>query len=258
MGALHDGHLSLAAAARTRCDVVALTIFVNPLQFGDSADLDGYPRDLRGDLAKAELAGVTAVFAPSVREMYPQAQTIWVKPGRLAERLEGRSRPGHFEGVATVVTKLFGLAGACSAFFGEKDFQQLAIVRSLVTEFELPVAIVGCPIVREPDGLAMSSRNARLTAEGRAAAVVLSRALARGRELVEGGERSARSVGDAMAELVGTQPRATLDYAVVADPMTLDEPATIEPDQPVRLLLAAVVDGVRLIDNMEARPGGMP
>ena len=170
MGYLHDGHASLMRAARAECDVVVTSIFVNPLQFGPSEDLDAYPRDLTGDTALAEANGVDVVFAPSTAEMYPEAILTTVSVREVSATLEGRTRPTHFDGVATVVAKLFSIVGPCSAYFGEKDFQQLAVVRRLVADLSIPVEVVGCPTVREPDGLAMSSRNAYLTPEERAAA----------------------------------------------------------------------------------------
>lgn len=252
MGALHAGHLSLAAAARRDCEVVAATIFVNPLQFGEAADLDAYPRDLEGDAAAAEAAGVDVLFAPPVEAMYPggpPATTVDVRP--LSELLEGASRPGHFSGVATVVTKLLALAGACTAYFGEKDYQQLVLVRRLVDDLLLPARIVGCPIVREPDGLALSSRNQRLSAGDRAAAPVLHRALAAGRASVAAGAVDPADVEQAMAAVLAEEPAADADYAVARDAATLLRPMDLEGE--VRLLVAARLGGVRLIDNVAAR-----
>ncbi len=252
MGALHAGHLSLVEAARRGCDVVAMTIFVNPLQFGDAADLGAYPRDLEADLTAAAGAGVDAVFAPSVEEMYPTGPpgTV-VVPGPLAGLLEGRSRPGHFEGVATVVTKLFSLAGPCSAFFGEKDFQQLVVVRRLVTDLDLPVAVVGCPIVRDGDGLALSSRNRRLGPAERSAARLLYRALEAGRVVIESGGTPERAEQE-MASLLATDELVRPDYAAAVDPDSLLPPG--DAAGPVRLLVAAEVGPVRLIDNLAAGP----
>jgi pantoate--beta-alanine ligase len=265
MGALHDGHLSLIRAAAARCGFVAMTLFVNPLQFGEQADLDAYPRHLESDLELAAEAGADAVFAPSVAEMYPAgAPSTRVVPGPLAEMLEGRSRPGHFEGVAIVVTKLFALAGAVSAFFGEKDFQQLAVVRQLATDLDLPVEVVGCPIVREADGLAMSSRNGRLSPPERSAATVLCRALEAGRAALEAGCGPA-SAETTMWETIRSEPLATPDYAVVVDPRSLrrlaEEQSLVAPrggdgsgsPGAARLLVAAEVGPVRLIDNTAGR-----
>ena len=254
MGALHAGHTSLIARARAECDVVAVTIFVNPLQFGDPDDIAAYPRTLDHDLACAE-AGADVVFVPSVREMYPSwpdppATTVSVRG--VSEVWEGASRPGHFDGVATVVAKLFSVAGRCRAYFGLKDFQQLAVVRQLTEDLALPVEVVGCPIVREPDGLAFSSRNVRLSPAERAAATVLSRALAAGRAVLAGGERSSVSVRAAMRAVVETEPLVDLDYAAVVDARTLADPAHVGDLAGVRLLIAARVGPVRLIDNCAA------
>jgi pantoate--beta-alanine ligase len=251
MGALHDGHLSLVRAAVSSCDVVVMTIFVNPLQFASAHDLAKYPSNLDDDLAKAEAAGVELVFAPTASEMYPRgAPRTRVSPGPLADRLEGASRPGHFAGVATVVTKLLSLAGSCRAFFGEKDFQQLAIVRHLVDDLDLDAEIVACPTVREPDGLACSSRNRRLDPDSRRAAAVLFEALAAGRAAIDAGERDRAIVERNMSDVVATEPRAQLDYAVVVDPVTFDYPALVTGE--VRLLIAADIGPVRLIDNLAA------
>ncbi|MGD0082635.1 MAG: pantoate--beta-alanine ligase [Acidimicrobiales bacterium] len=251
MGALHAGHLALVEAARSGCDCVAVTIFVNPTQFGDAADLAGYPRDLDTDLERCRDADVDVVFVPSVAEMYPAGPTeTTVEPGALAQVLEGTSRPGHFVGVATIVTKLLGLAGSCRAYFGEKDFQQLAIVRRLVADLDLGVDVVGCPTVREPDGLAMASRNSRLSPPEREAAATLWRALRTGRDLIAGGERNPAPVEHAMAGVLRAEPMVDMDYAVVADPVSLRPVLDIESE--VRLLVAAQVGPIRLIDNVAA------
>jgi pantoate--beta-alanine ligase len=251
MGALHAGHLSLIEAAAARTGFVAMTLFVNPLQFGEAEDLAHYPRDLAADLRLAERHGAAAVFAPDVEEMYGGgAPPTRVVPGPLASLLEGASRPGHFEGVATVVTKLFSLAGPSTAFFGEKDYQQLVIVRQIAADLDLPVEVVGCPIVREPDGLAMSSRNRRLAVRERAAATVLHRALLAGREVIEsGGDPSAAEA--AMHSVLGSEPLVEPDYAAVVDAASLGGPVR---GAALRLLVAATVGPVRLIDNMAAGP----
>jgi pantoate--beta-alanine ligase len=255
MGALHAGHISLIARARAECDVVGVTIFVNPLQFGDPDDIAAYPRTLEHDLVVCAEAGADLVFAPAVREMYPS----WPAPPATAvsvrgvsDAWEGASRPGHFDGVATVVAALFSVAGRCRAYFGLKDFQQLAVVRQLTDDLALPVEVVGCPIVREPDGLALSSRNVRLAPAERAAATVLSRALAAGRAALAEGQRSAVAIDQAMRAVVEAQPRVDLDYAVVVDAHTLIEPEIVEDPAAVRLLVAARVGPVRLIDNSAA------
>jgi len=250
MGALHAGHRSLVERAAAECDVVAVTVFVNPLQFGDAADLARYPRDLDGDVAKAQAAGASVVFAPSVQEMYPGypdpvATTVHVDG--VSEGLEGASRPGHFDGVATVVAKLFALAGRSRAYFGEKDFQQLAVVRRMATDLSLPVEVVACPTVREPDGLALSSRNVRLSPDERLAAVALRRALVEGRAAIARGERMADRVRAAMTAVLDAAPLVRPDYAEVVDPGTLCRVSRIEGE--LRLLVAAEVGPVRLIDN---------
>jgi pantoate--beta-alanine ligase len=249
MGALHQGHLSLVAAARRECDVVAATIFVNPLQFGPAEDFDAYPRDLDGDVQAAERAGVDFLFVPTTADMYPDggpATQVDVRP--LSTILEGASRPGHFAGVATVVTKLLGIAGPCDAYFGEKDYQQLVLVRRLVADLSLPARIVACPIVREEDGLALSSRNRRLSAEARLAAPALYRSLRAGQGAIAAGERSAAGVEAVMAADLATAGDVAVDYAVVRDAATLLAAPLLEGE--VRLLVAAVVGGVRLIDNL--------
>jgi pantoate--beta-alanine ligase len=223
MGALHEGHASLIRRSAAECDLTAVTVFVNPLQFGAGEDLAAYPRTLDADVAVAAAAGAGVLFAPSVSEMYPGGTPAVTVHVAGEDVLEGASRPGHFDGVATVVAKLFNLAGPCRAYFGEKDWQQLRVVRRLVADLSFPVEVVACPTVREADGLACSSRNVRLSPEERSAAAVLYRALT---------AYPARS----MAEVVAEEPLATLDYAVV------------DGD---RLLIAARIGDVRLIDNLE-------
>lgn len=240
MGALHKGHLSLIRRAAAECDVAAVTLFVNPLQFDRADDLAAYPRDLDADMALAQSAGAAHLFAPSVDEMFPTDVLTRVCVSRLTEDLEGRLRPGHFDGVATVVTKLFAIAGACRAYFGEKDYQQLMVVCRLVSDLSLPVQVVACPTVRAADGLALSSRNVRLSAEERAAAPVLHRALEAGAAAVKGGEWRPEKVSTAMARTVAQEPLASLDYAEV-----------IEDELRWRLLVAARIGDVRLIDNIE-------
>ncbi len=253
MGFLHDGHASLLRAARAETGTVLLSIFVNPLQFAPSEDLDAYPRDLAGDTAVAQAAGTDLVFVPSTHEMYPEPVLTTVSVREVSAPLEGRTRPTHFDGVATVVAKLFGIVGPCRAYFGEKDFQQLAVVRRLVADLSLPVEVVGCPTLREDDGLAMSSRNVYLSPEERAAAPVLHRALLAGRDAVAAGERDPAAVRAAMAGLIGAEPLAELDYAEVVDPATLAVPDPLEGT--LRLLVAARFGAARLIDNLEATVG---
>jgi len=263
MGALHEGHRSLLAAARERCGFVAMTLFVNPLQFGPSEDLRMYPRTLDADLEMAERAGADVVFHPSVAEMYPGGEPqVRVDPGPLGDRLEGAARPGHFRGVLTVVAKLFGLTGPCHAFFGEKDAQQLALIRRMVLDLDLPVEIVACPTVRDADGLAISSRNVRLSPDERAAAAVLWQALTQGQTLVSWGVHEPHRIREVIADIVASQPLASLDDAAVVDVETWEEVERIE--RPVRLLLSARFGATRLIDNTVAVPpafagaGGSP
>jgi len=253
MGALHEGHRSLLAAARDRSGYVAMTLFVNPLQFASGEDLQTYPRTPDADLDVADRAGCDVVFRPSVAEMYPHGEPeVTIDPGPLGDRLEGAERPGHFRGVLTVVAKLFGVAGPCRAFFGEKDAQQLALIGRMVRDLDLPVEVVPCPTVREPDGLALSSRNARLSDAERAAAPVLWQALSDGRGLVEHGVHDAGRIREEMAQVVASQPVARLGYAAVVDIETWEDAERIE--RPVRLLLAARMGATRLIDNTTAAP----
>ena len=250
MGALHDGHTSLIRRAADECDVTLVTVFVNPLQFGPGEDLARYPRDLDGDAAVATGAGADLIFAPPVGEMYPEPPVVRVDVGGgLADRLEGATRPGHFSGVATVVAKLFAIAGECRAYFGEKDYQQLLVVKRLAADLSFPVDVVGCPIIREPDGLALSSRNAYLSADEGRAATVLSRAL---RAASASPERDAARLRAQMAATVAEEPLVRLDYAEVTDAATL-EPIDDVPAgaRRARLLIAAWVGPTRLIDNME-------
>ncbi|HEY6533103.1 MAG TPA: pantoate--beta-alanine ligase [Acidimicrobiales bacterium] len=250
MGALHDGHLSLIAVAAAECDVVALTIFVNPLQFGAGEDLDAYPRPLERDLELAAGAGASMAFTPSTDEMYPTPTATTVHVDGLSASMEGASRPTHFDGVTTVVTKLFNAAGPCRAYFGEKDFQQLAVVRRMVADLDQPVTVVGCPIVREPDGLARSSRNVYLTPAERQVAPALHRALELGARMVEGGERDPAAIVERIAGVVHDSPPFELDYAEVVDSATLERPEQLVPGAEVRLLVAARLGTPRLIDNL--------
>jgi pantoate--beta-alanine ligase len=249
MGALHDGHLSLIRRAAAECDVTAVSIFVNPLQFTSPDDLANYPRDVDGDVRAARGAGAEIVFAPTVDDIYAGGRPATVvHVGGLSDVLEGASRPGHFDGVATVVGKLFNLAGPCRAYFGEKDYQQLLVIRRMTVDLDFPVQIVACPTVRDPGGLALSSRNARLGPADRRAASALYRALCNGAAMIEAGERRAEAAREAMAHVLATEPRAELDYVEIADPATL-EPLSTATGQ-VRLLVAARVGEVRLIDNL--------
>jgi pantoate--beta-alanine ligase len=248
MGALHAGHGSLVEAAAAECDVVAVTIFVNPLQFGAGEDLDAYPRTLDADVELAAKAGATIVFAPTVEEMYGEGAATTVSvASSMTGVLEGASRPGHFDGVATVVAKLFAMAGRCRAYFGEKDFQQLAVVRRMATDLSFPVEVVGCPTVRAHDGLALSSRNAYLSGDERTAAPVLHRALEAGAAAAHRG-CDAGQIREAMEAVLATEPLVDPDYAVVVDAATLEEPDSLTGD--LRLLVAARLPSARLIDNL--------
>jgi pantoate--beta-alanine ligase len=249
MGFFHQGHRSLMRRAREERGFVVVSIFVNPLQFGPGEDFEAYPRDPDRDLATAEAEGVDLVFAPEVDEVYPGGlPDVTVDPGPLGERLEGASRPGHFRGVATVVAKLFHLVGPSAAYFGEKDAQQLAVIRRTVRDLSFPVEVVGCPIVREPDGLALSSRNVYLSAEERAAATCLFRALQEGQASAGAGEREAKAIRGRMEEVIGAEPLVDLDYAAVVDEDTFEEVDRL--DRPARALVAARVGKPRLIDNL--------
>jgi pantoate--beta-alanine ligase len=253
MGFLHDGHRSLMARARQETELVAVSIFVNPLQFGPEEDLAEYPRDLDRDLEACDNEGVDVAFVPDADEMYPGGSPdITVDPGPLGDRLEGAARPGHFRGVCTVVAKLLGMVGPCRAYFGEKDAQQLFIVRRMARDLDLPAEVVGCPTVREPDGLGMSSRNTYLSPEERQAAACLYEALARAAWLVEGGERDARVLRAELARRIGAEPLAGLDYVAVVDEDTFEEVDRLRG--PSRALVAARIGPTRLIDNFLLRP----
>jgi len=249
MGYLHAGHASLMDAARAECGSVTATIFVNPLQFAAHEDLSTYPRDLEGDLALAEAHGVDIVFAPDVEEMYPSGPVLTtVSVREITATLDGASRPGHFDGVATVVAKLFAIAGACRAYFGEKDYQQLLVVSRMAHDLSFPVTVVGCPTIREADGLAMSSRNVYLGPEDRAAAPALKHCLDAGAAAIAAGERSPDAIEATMSSVLAGEPRATMDYVAAVDARTLERPASMRGE--VRLLVAAQVGPARLIDNL--------
>jgi pantoate--beta-alanine ligase len=252
MGALHEGHLSLVRAAKARCDVVAASIFVNPTQFGPTEDFSKYPRSFERDRELLEKEGVKLLFAPSVEEMYPRDAVTFVTVEGLSERLCGKSRPGHFRGVTTVVAKLFHITQPDLAFFGQKDAAQVAIIRRMVRDLNLGVEIVVCPIVREADGLAMSSRNAYLSPAQRRSALVLSRSLAQVKKLLEQGERSTAKLGAAGRQGFAGEPSVRLDYLEVVDPNTLEPVEHI--NRPALVAVAAFVGGTRLIDNIVLTP----
>ena len=248
MGALHEGHLSLVRAARARCDVVAASIFVNPTQFGPNEDFSKYPRSFERDREMLEAEGVGLIFAPSVEGMYPKGAVTFVTVEGLSEKLCGRSRPGHFRGVTTVVAKLFDIVGPDVAFFGQKDAAQAVIIKKMVRDLDLPVEIAVCPIVREADGLAMSSRNAYLDAEQRRSATVLHRALIEVQTLAEKGERRAAALIEAAQRVFHEEPAVRVDYVEIVDNETLDPVAEVSGGALVAV--AAFVGSTRLIDNV--------
>ncbi|MFZ0798674.1 MAG: pantoate--beta-alanine ligase [Terriglobales bacterium] len=252
MGALHEGHLSLVRAAKAQCDAVAVSIFVNPTQFGPTEDLSKYPRQFDQDCRLLEKEGVEILFAPPVEEIYPQGEVTWVLVEGLSEKLDGRSRPGHFRGVTTIVAKLFHIVEPEVAFFGQKDAAQLAVIRRMVRDLNLPVEIVACPIVREADGLAMSSRNAYLNREERVRALVLQRALQEARQKFDAGERSAAKLISAANGVLAREPQVRLDYFEVVDPETLEPVEGIS--QRTLVAIAAYVGSTRLIDNLVLSP----
>lgn len=248
MGALHDGHRSLIRSARLACDAVVVSIFVNPLQFGPMEDFDRYPRTLVTDRRLCEQEGTDALFLPRAQDLYPPEFETAVSVQRLTRRFEGLSRPGHFGGVTTIVTKLLNIIRPAQAFFGQKDYQQAVVVERLVADLNLETEIVIRPTVREADGLALSSRNRFLSQEEREAATVLYRALSAGRDLIREGERSVKKVEAAMTRLIRAEPLARVDYLAVAQPATLDEVRTVRGR--VVLLLAVWIGETRLLDNM--------
>lgn len=249
MGFLHDGHLALARQARAECDAVVASLFVNPLQFGPGEDFDRYPRALETDLAMLEAAGVDAAFTPGVADLYPAGFDTRVEPGTVAQSLEGAARPGHFGGVATVVLKLFNITRADRAYFGRKDAQQVAVIRRMIRDLNVPVEMIVAPTVREPDGLAMSSRNTYLGPAERAAAAVVFRALNAARTDFAAGERDADALRARMARVLASEPLARPDYVSLADPDTLEE-ARGSIDAGVLASLAVRFGGTRLIDNL--------
>lgn len=250
MGALHEGHARLIDACRAKCDHVVVSIYVNPTQFGPGEDLDRYPRTLEADLAICRERGVDVVFAPKDREMYPQGTIATkIEVGAAGTILEGAIRPGHFQGVATVVLKLFGIVVPDRAYFGGKDFQQQLIIRKMVDDLNVPVSIEVVPTVRERDGLALSSRNRFLDPADREAATVLFWALERAKSVVKRGERNAERVAEVLAETIEAESRATLDYAVVVDADSLEAKPTIVAPARSAALVAARFGAVRLIDN---------
>ncbi len=253
MGALHDGHLELVRVARARADRVVVSIFVNPIQFNRRDDFERYPRTLDEDAGLCATAGVDVVYAPSPGAMYPEGFASGVEVAGLSEPLCGRTRPGHFRGVTTVVTKLFNAVRPHCAAFGEKDWQQLAVIRRMAADLDTGIEVIGVATVREADGLALSSRNRLLATEARRAAVCVPRALEAAAAAVAGGETTARSVVDRAAAVIAREPQARLEYAEVRDPDSLTELEAVKG--PALLALAVWVGGVRLIDNRILSPG---
>src|SRR6266508_3117203 len=247
MGYLHEGHLSLIRAAKAKCKSVVVSIFVNPTQFGPNEDLAKYPRDLQRDLKLIEPLGVDLVWTPTVDVMYPNGFQTWVEVDTLTKRLEGEMRPGHFKGVTTVVAKLFNAVQPQKAYFGQKDAQQAAVIRRMTQDLNFPIEIVVCPIVREADGLAMSSRNKYLEGEDRKAALVLFRALSAAKEVYEAGERNAEELRRKMKEVISAEPRAQMQYISCADYDTLEELETVKGK--TLLSMAVLIGKTRLIDN---------
>jgi len=247
MGALHEGHLSLVRAARGQCDAVAVSLFVNPTQFSPNEDLAKYPRTFERDCELLEKENVDILFAPAAAEMYPKGASTFVSVEGLSEKLDGKSRPGHFRGVTTVVSKLFHIFEPDRAFFGQKDAAQVAVIRRMVDDLDIPVEIVVCPIVREPDGLAMSSRNIYLDVAQRKSALVLSRSLREVEAEFKAGQREAPVLAAAGSKAVASEPGVRLDYFEIVDPDTLDPVDKVA--KPALVAVAAYVGNTRLIDN---------
>lgn len=262
MGALHEGHLSLVKTAKRKADFVVVTIFVNPMQFSPNEDFDQYPRTLEQDLEQLRQLDVDMVFTPTNETMYPAGYDTFVETGELAKRLEGSSRPTHYRGVTTVVSKLFNITQADVACFGQKDYQQCCVINRMATDLNLPIKIVVCPTVREPDGLAMSSRNRYLSAEERTQSLVLSQSLDKAQRLLDMGISDAAEIRRQMCEIIASAPAAKIDYVTLADPLTLEERNDLSTDRPAPAisnttqetaravaLLAVRFGNTRLIDN---------
>src|SRR5215207_9976088 len=254
MGALHDGHLSLVREARRMCDVVIVSVFVNPTQFGAGEDFERYPRDLTGDTTKLADYNVDYIFAPPVEEVYPRGFATYINVEGLSETMEGAARPGHFRGVATILTVLFNTIRPDFAFFGQKDAQQTLVVKRLVRDLAFDLEIVVLPTVREQSGLALSSRNAYLSDEQHKAGAVLYRALAQAREVYNEGERSAKRLAETVRTQVDAEPLARLEYVGVVDAETMEKYDRLPEDRPVLIAIAAQVGKTRLIDNIVIQP----
>ena len=248
MGALHEGHASLVRASRAQCHATAVSIFVNPLQFGPTEDLDKYPRAMERDSKLLQELGVDVLYAPTVNEMYPAGATTYVEVSGISDRLDGASRPGHFRGVATVVAKLFEIVRPDRAFFGQKDAAQVAVLRRMVRDLDMDVELVVCPIVRERDGLAMSSRNVYLNADQRKQALILNRSLMRVQHAADAGERDVTKLIEIGKSVIAEEPAARLDYFAIVDSDTLEPVADVS--RPALVAVAAYVGTTRLIDNL--------
>ncbi|MEW6211420.1 MAG: pantoate--beta-alanine ligase [Acidobacteriota bacterium] len=250
MGALHEGHLSLMSQAREMCDKVIASVFVNPAQFGPNEDFERYPRDLARDAELAFTRGVDFIFAPTAEDLYPAGFSTYVCVEDLSAKLEGASRPGHFLGVTTVVAKLLNIVHPHFAYFGRKDAQQVIVIKRMMSDLNMDVEIVVGPTVREEDGLALSSRNAYLSTDGRKAAIVLRRSLERARTLYNAGERDAAKLISAMQAIIESEPLARIDYIAITDTERLDPVDTIPTDRPILISMAVFVETTRLIDNI--------
>jgi pantoate--beta-alanine ligase len=248
MGFLHEGHLSLVRAANMENDLVVVSIFVNPTQFGPGEDYDTYPRDLENDVIKLQETGIEYIFAPDVEELYPEGYSTFVEVEGITDKLCGHFRPGHFRGVTTIVSKLFNIVRPDRAYFGEKDYQQLIVIKKMVRDLNMPVQIKGLPIIREEDGLAMSSRNRYLNSEERKAATVLYKALQNAKKMVYNGERDADQIKKEMLSFINKEPLVSIDYVSVVDPETLEDLDKIKDS--VLLALAVYIGDTRLIDNV--------
>jgi pantoate--beta-alanine ligase len=259
MGALHEGHLSLIRRARAMSDLVVVSIFVNPIQFGRGEDFEAYPRDLARDAELISTRGVDYLFSPVIDEFYPEDFATYVTVEELGDKLCGVTRPGHFRGVATVVLKLFNVIQPDFAFFGQKDAQQVTIIKQLAKDLCLDTEIIACPIVREPDGVAMSSRNVYLTKEERAAATVLSRTLQEAQHLYEAGEREATKIISVIRQAIEAEPLARIDYIALVDPYKLTPLNILEDNTPILIALAVFFGRARLIDNITLNvPNDLP
>lgn len=254
MGFLHEGHLSLVKQAKVSTDVVVVSIFVNPTQFGVGEDFDEYPRSMEKDTAACLREGVDVIFAPTAEGMYPSPYLTYVNVEKITERLCGKSRPGHFRGVGTVVTKLFNIVAPDKAFFGQKDAQQLVVIRQMVRDLNMRIEVIPVPIVREPDGVAMSSRNKYLSPQERQSAKCLYRALVHAKELISEGERDSARIVDAMRRIIGSEPLAQVDYIDISDADSLEERSKVAGN--VLIALAVKFGSARLIDNMIVTVGG--